>query len=283
MTAVSSLNIIESTCYEPWEVQIEPFAVTDQIFYVGNKWVGAYLIDTGDGLILLDTTTAETAYLLLNSIYKLGYRPEEIKMILLSHAHVDHYGAARFLKELSGAEIWLSREDEDCRNTDGAAEPGGLFVPFREYSFETDRYYDDSTPILLGNVEIRTRLTPGHTPGVTSFFIYTDDKKCGRIVSAIHGGVGVLTMSDESLDRAGLSRELRKRFIKDCHDLKDISVDICLPSHPAHAPLFEKREQAADGDKNPFIDRDGWARFLDDRVQYAIKLEEEADSHFEAK
>ena len=216
MAAVSSLNIIESTCLAPWEVQAEPFAVTEQIFYIGNKWVGAYLIDTGDGLIVLDTTTAETAYLLIDSIYRLGYDPKDIKMILLSHAHVDHFGAARFLKELSGAKIWLSREDEAFRHTEGGAELGGLTVPFREYDFETDCFYSDDTPVRLGNVEIGTRLTPGHTPGVTSFFIRTENEKEGKLTAAMHGGVGVLTMSNESLDRARLPHSLRRKFIDDC-------------------------------------------------------------------
>lgn len=282
MAAVSSLNIIESTCLAPWEVQAEPFAVTEQIFYIGNKWVGAYLIDTGDGLIVLDTTTAETAYLLIDSIYRLGYDPKDIKMILLSHAHVDHFGAARFLKELSGAKIWLSREDEAFRHTEGGVELGGLTVPFREYDFETDCFYSDDTPVRLGNVEIGTRLTPGHTPGVTSFFIRTENEKEGKLTAAMHGGVGVLTMSNESLDRARLPHSLRRKFIDDCYAMKKIPVDICLPSHPAHAPLFEKNENRPADGSNPFIDPNGWKVFLTDRVRYAEKLEEE-NSKFEAK
>lgn len=273
MSAVSSMNIIDDTCWQPWNVQITPFAITEQVFYIGNKWVGAYLIDTGDGLIVLDTTTAETAYQLIDSIYTLGKDPRDVKMILLTHAHVDHYGAARFLKEMSGAQIWLSKEDDDFRKTAGAKEIGGLTTPFRDYGLEPDAYYTYEQPIKMGNVSIDVKLTPGHTPGVVSFFIHVHESVDGSITLALHGGVGVLTLSDESLKRAGLEKSLRHRFIRDCVELKKIPVDICLPSHPAHYPPFFEMAVQSRENGNPFVDRDAWASFLDTRRQFAEKLE----------
>ena len=70
MPAVSSAAVIQATSNAPWEVAIAPFRVTDQIYYIGNIWVGAYLIDTKDGLILLDTMCAETVYLMVDAIYQ---------------------------------------------------------------------------------------------------------------------------------------------------------------------------------------------------------------------
>lgn len=276
MAKITSTNIIASTSNSPWEVAVEPFPITDQIYYVGNAWVGAYLIDTGDGLILLDTTTAETSYLLLHSIYRLGYRPEQIKLILLSHAHVDHFGSAQFMKELSHAKIYLSKEDEAFRHDPVASAVGRIpGINFREYDFDVDDYYDDSRRIALGTVEIQTMLTPGHTPGTTSFFIKAPDKSGKMLTAAMHGGVGVLTMSDEAFQQSGLSPELRKQFIRDCEQLKDCHVDICLPSHPAHAPLFEMRDKGWE-QGNPFVDEACWSWFLESRVKFAREMEDRA-------
>lgn len=276
MAKISSMNIIESTCDRPWEVAVEPFKITDQLYYIGNAWVGAYLVDTGEGLILLDTTTAETAYQVIDSIYYLGFRPRDIKLILLSHAHIDHDGAARFLKELTQAKLYLSAEDDAFRRTE-AASFVGLDLKFKPYDYEVDAHYSDDTPIKLGNVEIATRLTPGHTPGTTSFFIKAPDNDGKPLVAAMHGGVGVLTMSDEAFQKSGLSPELRRRFIQDCDRLKDIHVDICLPSHPAHGRLFEMRDKGwTEG--NPFVDQNAWPQFLESRVKFARDMEEQASN-----
>ena len=103
---------VATLAYRPWELAIKPFQVAPQTWYVaGQTWVGCYLIDTGDGLILIDTAIAESAYMLVDSIYRLGYRPEQIKKILISHAHFDHCGAAAIMKKLTGAEMYLSKED----------------------------------------------------------------------------------------------------------------------------------------------------------------------------
>lgn len=277
MPAVSSINVIRDTMDAPWNVYVKPFHITDQIIYIGNVWVGAYLIDTGEGLIILDTMCAETAYLMIDNIYKLGYKPEDIKMILLSHAHTDHYGAARFLHELSKAPIYLSREDEEFRHSEAskaeAAGPNGA-PPMKEYDFDVDAFYDDNQPIQLGDVTIRTKLTPGHTPGVTSFFITAKQKNGETLTAAMHGGVGVLTMSDEYFSESGLPSSLRTDFINDCKKMEAEKVDICLASHPAHYPgdFFSLAEKGWDSG-NPFVDPDAWVKFLRSRSKYAIDLE----------
>ncbi|RKJ78461.1 MBL fold metallo-hydrolase [Pyramidobacter sp. CG50-2] len=272
MAKISSLCIIDSTCDRPWEVAVRPFPVTNRIYYVGGKWVGAYLVDTGDGLILLDTTTAETSYQLVDAIYRLGYKPEDIKHILLSHAHIDHDGAAKMMRELTGVPIWLSAEDDAFRRTEGS-QYVGLTLNFKAYDYEVDYHYNDAEPICLGDVEIRTRLTPGHTPGTTTFFITHPDEQGNPVVAAMHGGVGVLTMSDEILDKAGLPRSQRRRFIDDCDDMMDLKVDVCLASHPAHGALFETLEKVQKGEAS-FRNPKAWKEFLVSRSKFARDMED---------
>lgn len=278
MPAISSTDVIVATGDAPWKVALTPFKVTDQIYYIGNVWVGAYLIDTGEGLILLDTMCAETSYLMVDAIYRLGYRPEQIKYILLSHAHIDHAGGAQQLKQMTGAKIFLSAEDDAFRKNDRALNAEAAMpaeVSFRTYPYEADCHYDDRRPIRLGNVRIDTRLTPGHTPGVTTFLIHVHKPDGREVTAAMHGGVGVLTMTDTYFAQTGLSSSLRDRFIADCIKMADLQVDVCLPSHPAHYPgnFFELCKSLPDN-PNALTDPTAWRRFLTERATLALKLAE---------
>lgn len=116
MVKVTPKNIVDEARDMPWKVAIEPFRVAPRVHYVGNVWVGSFLVDTEEGLAIIDTTVMEDLYLLLESIRKLGFDPMNIKKIFLTHAHMDHDGAARALKEMTGAELYLSKEDEDWRH-----------------------------------------------------------------------------------------------------------------------------------------------------------------------
>ena len=278
MSAVSSSDVILATGDAPWKVAVTPFRVMDQIYYIGNVWVGAYLIDTGEGLILLDTMCAETTYLMVDAIYRLGYRPEQIRYILLSHAHIDHVGGAQMLKQLTGAKVFLSAEDDEFRHNEQAlhaeaAMPADVF--FRDYPYEVDCHYDDRKPIELGNVRIDTRLTPGHTPGVTTFLIHVRKEDGSEVTAAMHGGVGVLTMSDAYSAQAGIPSCLRDRFIADCEDMANLKVDVCLPSHPAHYPGdFFELSKSLHKDPDALVDYTAWRRFLTDRAAMARKLAE---------
>ena len=112
LTSPPAPVLMEHCCRKPWETYLEPLRMAPGVWYVsGNDWVACYLIDTGDGLILIDTAMHETAYLMIENIRKLGYELTDIKKILLSHAHIDHIGAARTMKELTGAKIYLGERD----------------------------------------------------------------------------------------------------------------------------------------------------------------------------
>ena len=190
---------------EPWSIAVKPFQVAPGTWYVaGQTWVGCYLIDTGDGLILLDTAIPESSYLLVDSIYRLGFAPEQIKKILISHAHFDHCGAAMEMKKLTGAEVYMSREDwefyQKCPEEVMFADSGSHIQ-----DFTVDHFYSDDEPIVLGNVEIRTLLTPGHTPGSVCYeagdALFTGD----TLFAQGYGRTDLLGGSEEAM-RASLRR-----------------------------------------------------------------------------
>lgn len=253
----------------PWRLYQKPFRVAPRIYYVGNTWVGAYLIDTGEGLVLIDTTVFETVYLVLESIRDLGFDPHNIQHILLSHCHIDRTGGVNPIKAISGAKVWQSKEDTAFMSHPANQELGN---DFKMIDYDVDCFYNNNTVLQFGDVSIRTLLTPGHTPGTTTFFITVPDESGHPLVVAMHGGVGPNTMTNEYYEKLGEDKALRTRFIQDCDALKSIHVDISIPSHPAHGDLL-KRIGADPMDFTPLIDPSEWARFLETRKGFAAKLD----------
>ncbi len=212
----------------PWKYAIPAYRAAPHVWNVGgNDDVCAYLLDTGEGLILIDTGYRASFYLLLNNIWSLGFRPEDIRMILLSHWHWDHVNGCRYLHEMSGCRVFLSREDEVMHqkwkdNTDE--------LPMVDY--EVTDFYDNSATIDLGRFSIHTKLTPGHTPGATTFWFDDTDETTGVTYRcAMHGGIGTGMMKPANLAYWSLTEEMAHQFVSDCEEMAQWPVTIMLPSH----------------------------------------------------
>ena len=104
-------QIMHQRFHEPRTLAQKPFKVIENVYFVGNTWVSVYLIDTPEGLILIDCAYEENLYLLIDSIRGLGFDPKDIRHLLISHGHCDHCGAARQLQEMSNCEIWINEKD----------------------------------------------------------------------------------------------------------------------------------------------------------------------------
>jgi len=262
-------DMMERCCRHPWESYLPPIKMAPDVYYIsGNDWVACYLIDTGDGLILIDTAMHETAYLMIENIRKLGYELTNIKKILLTHAHIDHIGAARTMKELTGARIYLGepdmlflRERRDLICGDGLYTCGD-FVP--------DEFYADNKPVTQGNITVHTIATPGHTPGCTSMFFEVQDKertlRCG-----IHGGIGLNTLTDEDFKRSGLPVSLRQDYIDGLRKLDKLDVDICLPSHTNQVGILQLADQIKE-DYNPYINPSVWHELMNERLSRVMEM-----------
>ena len=95
----------------PWEGRIEPFKIIGNVYFIGTFQASSHLIDTGDGLIVIDTGYENTLYPLIDSIYKLGFKPADVKYIINTHWHWDHTEGSRALADLSGAKNIIGKED----------------------------------------------------------------------------------------------------------------------------------------------------------------------------
>lgn len=277
-TSLPAEQLMERCCRTPWDAYLPPFQMAPGVYYVsGNDWVACYLIDTGDGLILIDTAMHETCYLLLESIRELGYDPKDIKKILLTHAHGDHIGAARTLKELTGAKLYLGKRDlhllterKDLIFSDG----------YTCGDFMADEVYEEDKPICQGNIRIRTISTPGHTPGCTSMFFDVSDKHGKTYTCGIHGGVGLNTMARTFLLENGLPLSLQQEFCDGFKRLDQMHVDICLPSHTNQVGIMELIPQITE-DYNPFYDPKIWHELMHERLERMETLMQEEQARLD--
>ncbi|WP_297209206.1 MBL fold metallo-hydrolase [uncultured Flavonifractor sp.] len=249
-----------------WNYALPPYRMAPHVYGVGgNNDVSVYLLDSGEGLILLDTGMRELLYLIVDSIHRLGFDPRDIRAILLSHGHGDHCNGAMPLHALSGAEIWLSAVDERFYQQHPIAELG--VVPFPVH-----HHYTDGGCFSLGRFQIRTRFTPGHTPGTTSFFFTDTDETTGRTYRlAMHGGVGIDTMRPAALAALDLPQSLAHTFVRTCRELAREPVDICLPSHLNQINLAANLPEDP-MDFTPFVDPEVWPALMADRAEAVMAL-----------
>ncbi len=245
-----------------WDARMAPFRVLGNLYFVGTKPASSHLIDTGEGLILLDSGFPETLYLTLQSIYELGFDPKNIRYILHSHGHIDHIGGTRALVELFGCKTILGRQDADyvtgARDLTFAKELGLQF----SCPFTPDILLEDGDVFSLGNTAIRCVHTPGHTEGTFSFFWDIQDR--GQTFRAgTHGGTGRNSMTREFLQAHGLPLSLREDFRNGLARLRREPVDVFIPNHQNQRNTSVLAEKLRQGQWDAFVDPDAWGAYLD--------------------
>ena len=229
-----------------WTVEI-PFQIFDNVYYVGDEHTSSYLITTSRGLVLIDTTSATTVNGTLHNIRQLGFDPNDIDYVFITHAHDVHYGGAARIKAETGATICMSAPDRVF--LEGAGENAHQ----AEYHWTTnmppprDREIVDGEVITSGDSMFKMHVTPGHTPGATSFeFIAYDGDESYRVLTP--GGLGL-----------SFSSEWTEEYINSYERLKELGPwDVVLSNHPFMVPgnLFKLMLEGADratGDPHPVV------------------------------
>lgn len=256
----------------PWLWDIAPFQIADNLYYVGNKKVSCHLFDTGDGLLLLDASYPHTDYLLLESIRTLGFDPLDIKWILHTHGHIDHFGCTRALVEKYGCQTYFPEADLPMLNERADLNWHEEFSMDYEPPYDTyfipDVLVRPGDVLRFGNTKVEFFDAGGHTPGTLALRFTLP----GGLKAAMHGGIGVNTLSAAYSKKKNIGSTWRDAFIRNVRALHDLEVDIVLGNHPYQTKTFEKLARM--GEKNPFIDRSEWNRMLDACEKSYKSLEE---------
>jgi metallo-beta-lactamase class B len=226
-----------------WNEPQRPFRIYGDSYYVGTHGLGSVLITSKTGHILIDGALAESAAQIAANIRSLGFRVEEIKLILNSHVHYDHAGGIAELQKMSGARVAASRWTADVMRR--AAVPRddpqfGIIRPIaRVARVET---FEDGETLHAGSLNITAHLTPGHTPGGTSWTWQSCDG--GRCLNLVYAD----SLTPVSADGFLFSR--RKEYPRGSEDfersyafLESAPCDILLTPHPEVSSLWDRLEK----------------------------------------
>ena len=248
---------------DPSNYNIDPFRIFGNLYYVGDKKVCMHLVDTGEGLILFDSGYSHNYGALIHSVEALGFSPADIKILIHSHGHFDHFGGGDRLRRDYGTTIYMSAVDTELTRQ----MPERALMKLAPGKDDTicypDRVIHDGDTISLGNANIQCVLSPGHTPGTMSFFFRAFDGNEALDVGYF-GGVGFLTLYKEYLAEYQLDPGMLEILKDTIRNLKKRQVDIFLGNHPYHNCTLEKRQYMLEHPgTNPFINKNGWNIFLD--------------------
>ena len=206
-----------------WNQPVEPFRIARNLYYVGATEITSFLITTQHGHIVIDGGFAETAPLILANIRKLGFEPEDVKILLNSHAHTDHAGGLAELQRVTGAKLYASREDIPMLSRGGLDDPQfGNRYPFPPVW--ADRIVADGERVRLGGTTLTAHITPGHTKGCTTWTMRTGGKDVVFVCSPSAPSEYRLTNNPQYPHAVA---DYRKTFAK----LKSLGCDVFLASH----------------------------------------------------
>ncbi len=243
---------------------VKPFKIFDNLYYVGNDGVSAYLLVTNKGIILIDALYSNYTRDIPIACKELGFDVKNIKYILCTHGHFDHCEGAEEIKTLSGAKIGML--EADWQMAEGTVKADYVSV---HVTMKRDWVIRDGDSLVLGNTTVHLFETPGHTPGTLSLaFPVRDGKETYK--AFMFGGVG---LNFEGVPRT----EAYLKSVDRIMQMKDIQVNIS--NHPGPGKIFEKEAlliKRKTDEPHPFVAPDEFQKWLVElRKNALVKLEEE--------
>jgi metallo-beta-lactamase class B len=220
--------------------KVPAFKVFDNLSYVGVGWVGSWLVSTSQGLIVIDTLEERYAGHVLDGVARLGFKPADIKYVLILQGHFDHLGGVADIQDKLGARVAMAEEDWKMVEQPQTGRGGVRFRAPRR-----DIVIKDGDTLTLGNTTLKLYVTPGHTPGTTSIDMTVTDG--GRPYKAF--------MFGGSAPARGAAEQFLATLTRVEALAKDAQVRIV--NHPSSDPMFwdrvEKLMQRKPGDPHPFV------------------------------
>jgi metallo-beta-lactamase class B len=241
-----------------WNRPVEPFRIVGNVYYVGAWEVTAYLIATPQGHILLDSGFAETVPQIERNVRTLGFKFEDVKILLNSHAHFDHAGGLSQLKRLTGARLIASAADAELLARGGKND----FQFGDRLSYEpvkVDETVGNGEKIVLGGTTLMAHLTPGHTRGCTTWTMKVSDH--GRDNDVVF--VGSASIPGYTLVGNKAYPSIVSDYERTFAVLHSLPCDIFLGSHGSFFGLQEKiARMKKEGSAAVFIDPDGYRKYV---------------------
>ena len=244
-----------------------PFKVMGNVYYVGANNIASILVATPRGHILLDTGTQKMAAVVFPNMVKLGFKPADIKVMLISHAHYDHMETMETIRRITGATVaaleaevpaLVSGHDLSSNETWGQ-EP-----------IQVGRVLKSGEDIQLGGSTVKAIWTPGHTPGAAAYFINTQED--GRTYQIVYGGPPGPITGDPRYDTRP------EDAFNSYKSLRAMNPDILISGHPQN--LFKGKLEALWANKRPSplaLAPGQWSKMVDEsEANFKKRLAESA-------
>ncbi|SES24914.1 MBL fold metallo-hydrolase [Rhizobium sp. NFR03] len=227
---------------------LQPMQVFDNLYFVGNRQVSAWLLGTEKGYFLIDAMNndKQAKTIIEAGILKLGLDPKKIMYIVVTHAHGDHYGGQNYIATTYGSRVAMSDADWNVLEDPKQRIENPRWGPRPQ----RDVIVGNGETLSIPGTEIQTWTTPGHTPGTISLIFDVFDKGKPH-KAALWGGTGFNFGPDEA--RLRQYADSASRFGKIASEQ---GVDVFLSNHPNRDSGIEKMAelgQRGSDEPNPFV------------------------------
>ena len=213
--------------------------------------------------MLINSSLEESVPLIRASVEKLGFKFTDIRILLISHAHSDHCAGSAEIVKLTGAKYWVMAQDADAVENGGAKKSRVGKGDYTQYPpAKVNRRLKDGEEVKLGDAVLVARLTPGHTPGCTTWTMQVKDN--GKALNAVIIGSpnvnpGYVLVGNKNYP--GIATDYEKTF----QVLKALPVDLFLGAHGGYYGMEAKYARIGKSAENPFVDPEGYLRYVTDR------------------
>ena len=231
------------------EPPLEPMQVMDELYFVGNYWTSAWAVKTSKGIVIIDAldNAGEAERYIEGGLKKLKLDPTDIKYVIVSHAHPDHYGGANYLKKKFNAKVVMS--DIDWKSLEGPDFKPNTDPPF-ELPPKRDMTVKDGDALKLGDTIFKLYVIPGHTPGTLATAFTVHDK--GKPHRAVAWG-GTAYNFGPLPDRLQIYADTTVKY-RDI--LKKENADVLMSNHVSWDSTVAKMgtlKEHKPNDPNPFV------------------------------
>jgi len=241
-----------------WNKPVKPFNIYGNTWYVGVDGLSAVLLTSRRGHILLDGGLPQSAPLIAANIKALGFRIEDVKLILNSHAHWDHAGGIAALQRASGATVAASASGARVlqSGTNGADDPQFQADPVVHVArLDKVKLVGEGDTLTVGPLAVTAHMTPGHTPGGTTWtWTSCEERRCLNVVYA--DSLNPYASGDFNYTGKGKTPDISASFAASIAKVAALPCDIVISDHPDVTDVMEKAA-ARTAASNPFIDANG--------------------------
>jgi metallo-beta-lactamase class B len=260
--AIATTIAVHAEQDSAWREPFDPTKVVGNIYYVGTRGLSSFLIVTPAGGIIIDSGEAESVPFIRANVEKLGFRISDVRLLLAGHAHFDHVGGHADLQRMTGAQVVVMDADREALESgvDRSALGGPGWKPVH-----VDRVVKDGDTVTLGGTTLTARLTPGHTQGCTTWTMEATENT-QRYQVAFVCSVTI----NEGVHLVGNTRvpAIADHYARTFRLLHELKPDVFVAEHGSVFALEAKADRARAGaPSNPFLDADGYRRFVDKSEQ----------------